>query len=238
MKQYKSNIKRFTSFLTVGLDLFTTNETYNHENINNYESLVDSLTKCKDFTQNKLSHMTNDNGPQLKLIYNVLLKFLNNTRYNDIHKTYDNITNSQIGIQSFSKELNLALESSLIKIGSIDFKSEELKETQNQCLRIMIMSVFNIFSSQYNSFFSSEPKLSELLMDRYSFINKTLVKYNLRNKHNNEESNLFLKTPLRNMNNYYERYKNRLKKFDPSQKSCDAQPPNLRKFIYKFSIPS
>lgn len=231
LKQYKSNIKRFTSFLSVGLDFFTSTKSDYQPNINSYESLVEYLTKCNDFTRN-LTHITDNytnSEAQPKQIYNTLLRYLNLTRYDE---TYDNITNTINSIKVFSESLNLALESSLIKMSRIDFKSDVSKQKQDQCLRIMIMGVFNIFSSQYNGFFSSDPKLRELLIDKYNYINKTMVNLG---KQFTSESKLFLETPLKNMDNYYERYQKRIKKFDPNEKSCDAQPPNLSNIIFHFS---
>lgn len=225
MKQYNDNLKRFTGFIDDVSFSSQTNTNNNTDIIYSPEQRLAHLKQCEDFTNKKLNlllHTENNKennkieSKPLKLIYKVLADSLK-------------AAEGPSSIDALSTEINVALKISLKKINILQSQLNDTVSLQMQkdCLNSMTHGLFSLFSQQYTKFFEREPKLRDLLVDRYTLINNTLAKFN--------SHNYVLKMPLRNMNELYAKYKQNQRQFNTnSSQLCDPQPPNLKGPINVF----
>jgi hypothetical protein len=124
------------------------------------------------------------------------------------------------------------------------------KKRLDACLNHIIYSVYYIFNQHYTYLFENNQKeFTKHLLDNFDLFNRTLVsnrfeatinkQENIRENNNilknlyANDSNgfLYLKMPIRNMNTYYNRYKQSKNKFDRNQTLCNPQPPLLCKIF-------
>ena len=227
INQYNENIKKFSSYIDSNGDIFD-KEVYSGGG--DHLSLTHELYSCEHFINahslstnkpNATSPKASSNSSRPIEIFSVLARFLNASHA----AMLDNVER-----QFLANSLNPLLNTSLTRLDSIRFNSNEteLNARLTGCMQRMVLGLFFIFNEQYTRLFESDSKFRALLVDKYELINETLAKFNADN------ASYFLRMPLRDMNRFYEHYKQMQSRVDyyyrPNRTMCHSQPPLLCKF--------
>lgn len=232
LKQYNDNLKRFSSFLN---DTALLNDSSIDTHLFNFENLTVHLVQCESFTHNLLNTFkpnTEYNNSEQTLIYQVLAENLKRSELNNA---------STIDPHLFTNQINVALKLSLKKVTLLQaFLNKDANTAaiayQKNCLNAMTVGLFNLFSQQYTRLFEARPEFRSLLLDRYDLVNRTLTRFNLGRGSGGTGSGFFLKMPLRDMKDFYERYKFAQMRPKSNQTLCDPQPPNLCKLTLTWHL--
>lgn len=220
LKQYNDNLKRFSGFIDgISLSFVSDNSSLIDVIFYDNKNLTDRLNQCENFTNTLLNSFNSQNTDKPNMIYGTLAKHIKSSETN---------SNSAIDTDFFTNEINIILKHSLKRITLLQgqLRDANTKALQKSCLNAITAGLLSLFSQQYARFVESQPKLGSLLLDRYDLVNKTLTKFHW-DKSIDSESGYFLKTPLRNMRDFFQRYKKAQMKSTSNQTLCDPQPPDL-----------
>lgn len=221
LKQSNDNLKRFSGFIDdMSLSFVSDNNSFQIDaNLYDNKNMTDRLNQCENFTNTLLNSFNSQNTDKPNMIYGILAKHIKSSETN---------SNSAIDTDFFTNEINIILKHSLKRITLLQgqLKDTNTKALQKSCLNAITVGLFSLFSQQYTRFVESQPKLGSLLLDRYDLVNKTLTKFHW-DKSNDSESGYFLKMPLRNMRDFYQRYMKAQMKSTSNQTLCGPQPPDL-----------
>ncbi len=243
MKQYNENLKRFSSFIDDYSFFHTASDSNNSQKstginqLTSHEILIDQLNFCERFTNQHLSLLEKPPHLSITATNTSLLPHLIYKLLADSLLSLKNITDIPKQEQSsymekFTDKLNVVLKTSLSRISELKgyfSDNPPAKSTHKKCMNSITVSLFSLFSEQYTSFFESEPKFRELLVDRYRLINMTLSQFSSgrKDRPNTENESLVFKMPLRNMKDLYSAYRSKQFMLASNGSMCSEQPPKL-----------
>jgi hypothetical protein len=239
LKQYNDNLKRFSNFMD---DIEITNSTnYINDEFTNQTTSVDEilnqlindLNDCKDSTKTFLAKTNSE-----------LFKV------DDLNLIYTNLTNSLLDLNKTTSDvqtndLNTSLIHSIFKkhlhlynLTNDNVNLKELHLKQAKCLQSIIYGLFYYFNNRFTNIIEANSFGSEMRKNYFfnDFIASTHNSNINNNNNNNNKSEIdykfkFLKTPLRNMNDFIKKYELRssfnYNEYFREQNLCDPVPPIL-----------